>query len=54
MYIIDGIRTPIGNFGGSLRSYSAVDLGIILIKEIVKRKKLKNDSANGVALVKKV
>lgn len=50
VYIIDGVRTPIGNFGGSLKSYSAVDLGMILIKEIVKRNNLKNDSANGVIL----
>lgn len=36
-YIIDGIRTPIGNFGGSLSAVRADDLGALVIKELVKR-----------------
>lgn len=36
-YIIDGIRTPIGNFGGSLSSVRADDLAALTIKELVKR-----------------
>lgn len=36
-YIIDGIRTPIGNFKGSLSSVRTDDLGALVIKEIVKR-----------------
>ena len=36
-YIIDAIRTPIGNFGGSLRDVRADDLGAIPIKELLKR-----------------
>ena len=34
VYIIDGIRTPIGNFGGSLKEYSSPNLGSILIKNL--------------------
>ena len=36
-YIIDAIRTPIGNFGGSLKDVRADDLGAIPIKELLKR-----------------
>lgn len=36
-YIIDGIRTPIGRFTGSLSPVRTDDLGALVIKEIVKR-----------------
>lgn len=36
-YIIDGIRTPIGNFGGSLASVRADDLAAHVISELIKR-----------------
>src|SRR6478609_7150834 len=36
-YIVDGIRTPIGNFGGSLSPVRADDLAAMVIKELVKR-----------------
>lgn len=36
-YIIDGIRTPIGSFGGSLSSVRTDDLGAFVIKELVSR-----------------
>lgn len=36
-YIIDGIRTPIGNFCGSLSTVRTDDLGAIVLKEIVAR-----------------
>jgi len=35
-YIIDAIRTPIGNFGGTLKDVRTDDLGAIPIKELVK------------------
>jgi acetyl-CoA acyltransferase len=34
-YIIDGIRTPIGNFQGSLSAVRADDLGALVIKTLV-------------------
>ena len=37
VYIIDGIRTPIGNFGGTLGPVRTDDLGAIAIKELLKR-----------------
>lgn len=37
VYIVDGIRTPIGNFGGTLGPIRADDLGAIVIKELMNR-----------------
>lgn len=37
VYIIDGIRTPIGNFGGTLSSVRPDDLAALVIKELVNR-----------------
>ena len=36
-YIIDGVRTPIGNFKGTLSSVRTDDLAALVIKEVVKR-----------------
>ena len=36
-YIIDVIRTPIGNFGGTLKNVRTDDLGAIPIRELIKR-----------------
>ncbi len=36
-YIIDGIRTPIGNFGGTLSPVRADDLAALVIKELMDR-----------------
>jgi len=50
IYIVDGVRTPIGNFGGSLKRYSAVSLGILLIKELIRRNNLESVAIDGVIL----
>ena len=39
-YIVDAIRTPIGNFGGTLSAIRTDDLGALVLKELIKR----NDS----------
>ncbi|MEL6357797.1 MAG: beta-ketoacyl synthase N-terminal-like domain-containing protein, partial [Bacteroidota bacterium] len=36
-YIIDGIRTPIGKFKGSLSTIRTDDLGALVIKKVVER-----------------
>ena len=36
-FIIDGIRTPIGNFGGTLAPVRTDDLGAIVLKELISR-----------------
>ncbi len=38
--IIDGVRTPIGNFGGALKDVTAHKLGEIVIRELVQRTNL--------------
>ncbi len=35
--IVSAVRTPIGNFGGSLAPFSAVELGILAAKEAIRR-----------------
>lgn len=37
VFIVDGIRTPIGNFGGTLSPVRADDLGAIVIRELMAR-----------------
>lgn len=36
-YIIDTVRTPIGNFAGSLSSVRADDLAVIVLRELIRR-----------------
>ncbi len=36
-YIIDGVRTPIGNYKGTLSAVRTDDLGAIVIKELIER-----------------
>ena len=35
--IVSAVRTPFGNFDGVLRSTSSIDLGVLVLKEVVKR-----------------
>ncbi len=35
--IVDAVRTPVGSFGGSLAGVSAVELGTLAVKELIKR-----------------
>jgi len=37
VYIISACRTPIGKMGGALRNKSAVELGTVVIKEVIQR-----------------
>ena len=39
VYIVDAVRTPIGNFGGSLSPVRCDDLGAIVIRELITRNK---------------
>ncbi|RYY12393.1 MAG: 3-oxoadipyl-CoA thiolase, partial [Cytophagaceae bacterium] len=45
-YIIDGIRTPIGNFGGTLATMRPDDLAAHIIRELLRR----NPSADPAAV----
>jgi len=44
-YIIDAIRTPIGNFGGTLAAVRTDDLAALVINELVKRNPNLNQEA---------
>lgn len=45
-FIVDGIRTPIGSFGGTLSAVRADDMGAIVIRELINR----NSSADPKAI----
>ncbi len=49
-YIIDAVRTPIGNFGGTLKDVRTDDLGAIPIKELVKRTGINSNKIDDVIL----
>tara|TARA_B110000014_G_scaffold218768_1_gene173975 strand:+ start:631 stop:1833 length:1203 start_codon:yes stop_codon:yes gene_type:complete len=49
-YIIDAIRTPIGNFGGMLKGVRTDDLGAIPIRELVKRTGIDTNKIDDVIL----
>lgn len=48
--IVSAARTPIGSFGGVLKSVSAVDLGIIAAKEAIKRANIKPEMIDEVII----
>ena len=49
-YIIDSIRTPIGNFGGTLKDIRTDDLAAIPIQELLKRTKIEPSKIDDVIL----
>lgn len=50
VFIVDALRTPIGDFGGSLKSVSAVEMGAILIKKLLSKNNLENDEVDGIVM----
>lgn len=50
VYIISAVRTPLGSFGGSLKSFSATQLGGFAIKAAVERSGLTSDKVNEVIM----
>jgi len=44
--IVSGVRTPIGNFGGSLKGTSVVQLGALVIREALKRAGLRPETGS--------
>jgi len=49
-YIVDGVRTPIGNFRGSLAAVSAVELGRLVAGELLRRTGLRGPDIDEVLL----
>lgn len=50
VYIVSAVRTPIGSFGGSLKDFSATQLGAIVIKAAVERAGLRPDDVQEVLM----
>ena len=50
VFIISAVRTPIGNFGGSLASLTAVDLGVSVVKEALCRAHIEPASVDEVII----
>lgn len=50
VYIVASARTPIGKMGGTLSSVPCVDLASIVIKEVIKRAKIKESMVEHVSL----
>jgi acetyl-CoA C-acetyltransferase len=48
--LVSGVRTAIGSFGGSLKDFSASDLGAIAIREAVKRAGVAPEQVDEVAM----
>ncbi|MBS1626990.1 MAG: acetyl-CoA C-acyltransferase [Bacteroidetes bacterium] len=48
VYIVAAVRTPIGSFGGSLKDFSATQLGAIAIKAAVKKANLQPNQIEAV------
>ncbi|MGG9972296.1 thiolase family protein [Ferruginibacter sp. SUN002] len=50
VYIISAVRTPIGSFGGSLKDFSATQLGAIAIKGAVEKAGIKPEEVQDVLM----
>jgi acetyl-CoA C-acetyltransferase len=50
VYIISAVRTPIGSFGGSLKDFSATQLGAIAIKAAVEKAGIKPEQVQEVLM----
>jgi len=48
--IVSAVRTPIGNFGGSLKTVPAYDLGALVLNEVLKRVKVEPDKVEMVIM----
>jgi acetyl-CoA C-acetyltransferase len=50
VYIVSAVRTPIGSFGGSLKDFTAPQLGAVAIKAAVEKAGLKPEQVNEVLM----
>ncbi|MGQ9843758.1 MAG: acetyl-CoA C-acetyltransferase [Spirochaetota bacterium] len=48
--IVSIVRTPVGTFGGALKDVSAVDLGVVAVKEAIQRAKITPQQVENVIL----
>ena len=50
VYILSAVRTPIGSFGGTLKSFSATQLGAFAIKGAIEKSGINADQVNEVIM----
>ena len=50
VYLIDAARTAVGNFGGSLSKIPVVQLGTVVVKELLKRNNLEGKEVDEVLM----
>jgi acetyl-CoA C-acetyltransferase len=50
VYIISAVRTPIGSFGGSLKGFTATQLGAVAIKGALEKARVKPEMVNDVLM----
>jgi acetyl-CoA C-acetyltransferase len=50
VFIVSAVRTPIGKFGGTLASLSAVDLGVIAVREALSRSSVEPSAVDEVII----
>ncbi len=50
VFIVDGLRTAIGNFGGTLAKHTSVELGKLVLSELIKKTRLNPDDVDEVIL----
>jgi acetyl-CoA C-acetyltransferase len=50
VYIISAVRTPLGSFGGSLKGFTATQLGAVAIKGAVEKAGIKPEQVNDVLM----
>jgi acetyl-CoA C-acetyltransferase len=50
VYILSAVRTPIGSFGGTLKSFSATQLGAFAIKGAIEKSGINSDQVNEVIM----
>ena len=46
--IVSAVRTPVGSYGGVFKNFSAVELGVVAVKEALKRAKISPDQVEEV------
>ncbi len=50
VYVLSAVRTPIGSFGGTLKSFSATQLGAFAIKGAIEKSGINSDQVNEVIM----
>lgn len=48
--IVSGVRLPIGSYGGSLKTFSSIDMGAMVVREAVKRAGIKPEDVDEVII----